>query len=72
VRENETFVVHSVKIERMMKRMQLNSHDAILKLARTLRHMGVDAELRKRGAKDGTPVRIADFEFEFVEGSSYY
>ncbi|MDO3410172.1 GTPase ObgE [Saccharibacillus sp. CPCC 101409] len=71
-RENEIFVVESVKIERMMKRMQLTSHDAILKLARTLRHMGVDEELRKRGAKDGTIVRIADFEFEFVEGSSYY
>ncbi|MDQ0090871.1 GTP-binding protein [Paenibacillus anaericanus] len=71
-RENETFIVESVKIERMMKRMQLNTHDAILKLARTLRHMGVDEELRKRGAKDGTLVQIADFEFEFVEGSSYY
>ncbi|WP_410771835.1 GTPase ObgE [Fontibacillus sp. BL9] len=71
-RENETFIVESVKIERMMKRMQLNTHDAILKLARTLRHMGVDEELRNRGAKDGTLVRIGDFEFEFVEGSSYY
>lgn len=71
-RENETFIVESAKIERMMKRMQLNSHDAILKLARTLRHMGVDDELRQRGAKDGTLVRIGDFEFEFVEGSSYY
>lgn len=71
-RDNEAFVVESPKIERMMKRMQLNSHDAILKLARTLRHMGVDDALRERGAKDGTIVRIADFEFEFVEGSSYY
>lgn len=71
-RENEMYVVESVQIERMMKRMQLTTHDAILKLARTLRHMGVDEELRKRGAKDGTIVRIADFEFEFVEGSSYY
>ncbi|MNP06348.1 GTPase ObgE [compost metagenome] len=71
-RENEAFIVESVKIERMMKRMQLNTHDAILKLARTLRHMGVDEELRKRGATDGTIVRIGDFEFEFVEGSSYY
>lgn len=71
-RENETFVVESPKIERMMKRMQLNTHDAILKLARTMRHMGVDDELRNRGAKDGTLVRIGDFEFEFVEGSSYY
>ncbi|SFS97351.1 GTPase ObgE [Paenibacillus sp. 453mf] len=72
VRENEMFIVESPKIERMMKRMQLNSHEAIMKLARTLRHMGVDDELRKRGAKDGTIVRIADFEFEFVESSSYY
>ncbi|WMT40116.1 GTPase ObgE [Paenibacillus sp. D2_2] len=71
-RENETFVVESEKIDRMMKRMQLNTHEAILKLARTLRHMGVDEELRKRGAEDGTIVRIGDFEFEFVEGSSYY
>ncbi|GIP60773.1 GTPase ObgE [Paenibacillus sp. FSL W8-0186] len=71
-RENEDFVVESAKIERMMKRMQLNTHDAILKLARTMRHMGVDDELRRRGAKDGTIVRIGDFEFEFVEGSSYY
>ncbi|MNM34008.1 GTPase ObgE [compost metagenome] len=71
-RDNETYVVHSAKIERMLKRMQLNSHDAILKLARTLRHMGVDEELRKRGAVEGTIVRIADFEFEFVESSSYY
>ncbi|MBY0202060.1 MULTISPECIES: GTPase ObgE [Paenibacillus] len=72
VRENDTFIVESVKIDRMMKRMQLNSHEAILKLARTLRHMGVDDELRKRGAVEGTIVRIGDFEFEFVESSSYY
>jgi GTP-binding protein len=56
----------------MLKRMQMNSHDAILKLARTMRHMGIDEELRKRGATEGTIVRIGDFEFEFVEGSSYY
>lgn len=71
-RDNEMYVVHSERIERMLKRMQMNSHDAILKLARTMRHMGVDEELRKRGATEGTIVRIGDFEFEFVEGSSYY
>ncbi len=71
-RENEIFVVESKKIENIMKRMQLNSEDAIMKLGRTLRHMGVDSELRKRGAKDGTVVRIGELEFEFVEGSSYF
>lgn len=71
-RDNEAYVVNSPRIERMLKRMQLSTHDAILKLARTLRHMGVDAELRKRGAVEGTIVRIGEFEFEFVENSSYY
>ncbi|MFC7678102.1 GTPase ObgE [Paenibacillus sp. GCM10028914] len=71
-RDNEMYVVNSERIERMLKRMQMNSHDAILKLARTLRHMGVDEELRRRGATEGTIVRIGDFEFEFIEGSSYY
>ncbi|GAV15382.1 GTPase ObgE [Paenibacillus sp. NAIST15-1] len=71
-RENDTFVVESEAVENMLKRMQMNSHDAILRFARTLRHMGIDEALRKRGAVDGTIVRIADFEFEFVEGSSYY
>jgi len=71
-RENDIFVVESEAVERMMKRMQMNSHDAILRFARTLRKMGIDDELRKRGAVDGTIIRIGDFEFEFVEGSSYY
>ncbi|MFW5433635.1 GTPase ObgE [Paenibacillus apiarius] len=71
-RENEMFVVESEAIEGMLKRLQMNSHDAILKFARTLRKMGVDEELRKRGATDGTIIRIGEFEFEFVEGSSYY
>lgn len=71
-RENEGFVVESEAIENMMKRMQMTSHEAILRFARTLRHMGVDEELRKMGAEEGTIVRIGDFEFEFVESSGYY
>ncbi|BFH12403.1 GTPase ObgE [Paenibacillus melissococcoides] len=71
-RENDTFVIESEAIEGMLKRMQMTSHDAILRFARTLRRMGVDEELRKRGAEDGTIIRIGNFEFEFVEGSSYY
>lgn len=71
-RENEMFIVESPAVERMMKRMQLNSHDAILRFARILRKMGIDEALRKRGAVDGTIIRLGDFEFEFVEGSSYY
>ncbi|MNU87712.1 GTPase ObgE [compost metagenome] len=69
-RENEAFIVESPAIERMMKRMQLNSHEAILKLARTMRHMGIDDELRKRGAEDGTIVRIGAVPLSELEISN--
>jgi GTP-binding protein len=66
-RENDVFVVESPTVERLMKRMQLTTYDAVLRFARTLRKMGIDQALRERGAKDGQTVRIGDFEFEFVE-----
>jgi GTP-binding protein len=66
-RENDGFVVESIKIEKMIKRSNLFSHDAILRFGRILRQMGVDAKLRELGAEDGQLVRIGDFEFEFME-----
>ncbi|WP_010270783.1 GTPase ObgE [Paenibacillus senegalensis] len=66
-RENDIFVVESASIEKLMKRTNFGSHDAVLRFGRILRKMGVDQELRKRGATDGQTIRIGDFEFEFVE-----
>lgn len=66
-RENDIFVVEGKGIERLLKRSQLNSHDAILRFSRILRKLGVDQALRERGAEDGQTIRIGDFEFEFVE-----
>lgn len=66
-RENEAFVVDSERIETLIKRTQFTSHDAVLRFARILKNMGVDAELRKRGAVHGQTIRIGDFEFEFVD-----
>ena len=52
----------------MLKRTQFASYEAVLRFGRILRGAGVDAELRKRGARDGDTIRIGDFEFEFFEG----
>ena len=38
-----------------------------MKLASILNKMGVEAALKKSGAKDGDTVRIVDFEFEYYE-----
>jgi len=71
LRDNEDYVVESEEIARYMKRFNLTSYDAVMKFARMLRKMGVDEELRRRGARDGDTVRIGDFTFEFFEGSDY-
>lgn len=66
-RENDVFVIESPAIEKVLQRTQMTSYDAALRFARYLRRIGVDKELRQRGAEDGQTVRIGTFEFEFVE-----
>ncbi|MBW5447874.1 GTPase ObgE [Cohnella sp. CFH 77786] len=69
-RENETFVVESESLEKLVKRTQFGSYEAVMRFATILRNIGLDAELRKRGAKGGSTIRIGDFEFEFFEGGA--
>ncbi|MEW9700123.1 GTPase ObgE [Paenibacillus sp. SI8] len=66
-RENDIFVVESPSIERLIKRTNFSTQDGVARFARILRNIGIDKELRSRGAVDGQTIRIADFEFEFVE-----
>lgn len=70
-REDEIFVIESESIERYMKRINLTSYDAVMKFANLMRRIGVDAELRKAGAKDGDTIRIGYYTFEFFEGTDY-
>ncbi|AHD06597.1 GTPase ObgE [Paenibacillus larvae] len=66
-RENDTFVVESESLEKLIRRTNFSSQEGVLRFARILRNMGLDHELRKRGAVDGMTIRINDYEFEFVE-----
>ena len=66
-RENDTFIVECIGIERMLKRMNMNSYDGLLRFGQAIRKSGIENALRQRGAKDGHMVQIGDFEFEFVE-----
>jgi GTP-binding protein len=66
-RDNDAFVVESPSIEKLIKRTNFSTQDGIARFARIMRGMGIDKELRRLGAVDGQTIRIADFEFEFVE-----
>jgi len=54
-------------IERIVHQTNFEQEASIQRFARTLRHLGVDAELRTLGAQDGDTVRVLEFEFEFKE-----
>ena len=65
-KDNNTFVVHSDKIEKLFK-MTKFTDEGVRRFSNKLRRMGVDDKLKEMGAKEGDIVRILDFEFEFTE-----
>ncbi|GGA85833.1 GTPase ObgE [Ornithinibacillus halotolerans] len=65
--DDGAFVLSGPRIEKLFKMTDFNREEAIRRFARQMRSMGVDDELRKRGAEDGDTIRILQFEFEFVD-----
>ena len=65
------YVVEGTRVEQYVKRMNLNSYDALMRFAHFMRRMGVDKALRDAGCEDGDTVRIGHFAFEFFEGADY-
>ena len=65
--DDGSFVLSGYTIERLFKMTDFSREDGIRRFARQLRAMGVDEELRKRGAQNGDTVRLMEFEFDFVD-----
>lgn len=66
-RDNEVFVVHSPKIEKLVVMTNFAQYDAVKRFQRILKGMGVEKALRERGAEEGSTIRIGEMEFEFTE-----
>lgn len=64
---NGIWVVTGPAIERLLIKMNLTSEAAMEKFILIIRKIGVDKELRRKGARDGDTIRIGDLEFDFVE-----
>ncbi|MFD1736045.1 GTPase ObgE [Bacillus salitolerans] len=65
--DDGAYVLTGDEIEKLFKMTDFSRDESIKRFARQLRTMGVDEELRERGAKDGDTIRLLDFEFEFVD-----
>lgn len=67
IKENNNFIIKGDKIEKLFKMSRLDTDEAILRFSNKLRKMGIDDELKEKGAKEGDIIKILDFEFEFKE-----
>jgi GTP-binding protein len=65
--DDGAYVLSGEEIEKLFKMTDFSRDESIKRFARQLRTMGVDDELRERGAKDGDTIRLLEFEFEFVD-----
>ncbi len=59
------WVVRGDRVERAVRRTNLNYYDALLRLHRYLEREGVIEALRQAGVKEGDTVRIGDYELEW-------
>lgn len=66
-KEDGIFVVRGKEIERHVAMTDLENEEAVHRLQRIIKKMGLEKALREAGAREGSTVRIGDFEFEFME-----
>ncbi|PKG24412.1 GTPase ObgE [Niallia nealsonii] len=62
-----SFILSGEGIEKLFKMTDFSRDESVQRFARQMRGMGIDEELRERGAKDGDIVKLMDYEFEFID-----
>ncbi len=65
--DDGAFVVYGGLIDNLARKVNIDDYDQMRFLQRTLINAGVISALRKKGAKEGSLVRMGDIEFDFVE-----
>ena len=66
-RKNNTFIIDGKEIENVMRRVNFSDYESLAYFHNTLKKMGIEAELKRRGIKEGDIVKIFDLEFQYEE-----
>lgn len=64
-KEGNKFVVTGKPIEDLMRKINFSDYESLAYFHINLKKLGVEAELRRQGIKEGDIVQIFDWEFEF-------
>ena len=67
VMDGSVFVVSGPGMERLIDSVHFDDLDSLNWFHRMLRKLGIIDALRAKGAGEGSTVRIAEMEFDFVE-----
>ncbi|MTI84796.1 MAG: GTPase ObgE [Firmicutes bacterium] len=65
--EDGVFVVRGKEIEKHVAMTNMENEEAVYRLQRIMKVMGLEDALRRAGATEGCAIRIGDLEFDFVE-----
>lgn len=66
-KEDNKFIITGKVVENIMRRVNFSDYESLAYFHKTLRKVGIDAELRRQGIKNGDIVKIFDWEFEYEE-----
>ena len=65
--DDGVYNVTGVPLKKIFEMTDFSKDQSVKRFSRQLRSLGIDAQLRDLGVKNGDTVRIFDFEFEFVD-----
>lgn len=66
-RDNTVFVVEGARMQHFINSVNFDDEESMSWFHRTLRERGIIDALREKGAGEGSTIRIADMEFDFVD-----
>ena len=67
VKDNDEYIVIGPAVERLMGRINIGDNESMHYFHKSLKELGIESELKKKGVKEGDTVKILEWEFEWYE-----
>lgn len=64
---NGVYRLSGEKINKLFRQVDFDNEESVIRFSKTLRKLGVDDALRKKGAKDGDKIYIESYGFDFID-----
>ena len=67
IKENGEFIVQGPAVDRLMGRVNLEDNESLYYFQKTLRNLGIEEALKRKGVQEGDTVRFNDWEFAWYD-----